>query len=269
MEWRPEILLPLLLLGSAFTVGYWRLSRRSPQHVPPWRLTLALGGLACITVALLSPLDRLAHALFSAHMVQHMLLMMVAPPLLLFADPLPMVLWALPSSGRVRVGALLAEGAPFRRIWQGLTCMPVAWLISALTLWLWHLPAAYDAALRYPPLHDLEHLAFFWAGVLFWWPVISPAPRLRGHAHRELRIVYLVLGALQKAALGLLLTLSPWVLYASYAVVPRAGELSPLEDQAWGGVIMWGAGGAIDMVAVLALLLRFFSVEEPETLTRT
>ncbi|MBI3028513.1 MAG: cytochrome c oxidase assembly protein [Candidatus Rokubacteria bacterium] len=263
--WRPEILFPLLLGGSACTIGWWRLSRRSPQPVPLRRLAVALGGLTSIAVALLSPVDTLAHALFWAHMVQHMLLMMVAAPLLLLADPLAVVLWALPRNARVRVGRLLAAGALPRRIWQALTWMPVAWVTYALTLWLWHLPSAYEAALRDRLLHDLEHLAFFWAGVLFWWPIINPAPHLWGRVPHALRVVYLVLGAFQQALLGLLLTLSPRVLYPSYLIAPRAGEWSPLEDQAWGGVVMWGLGGAIEMVGVLLLLFRLLSVQDAET----
>lgn len=268
-SWRLEILVPVVMVGSALTIGWWRLSRCSADRLPPWRLTLALGGLASIALALLSPLDRLAHALFLAHMSQHMLLMMVAPPLLLLADPLPELLWALPRSARLQVGNLLSPGAPIRSAIQLLTWMPVAWLTYAFTLWLWHLPAAYDAAVRYSLLHDLEHLTFFWAGVLFWWPVINPAPHVRGHIQYGLRIVYLVLGAFQKAVLGLLLTLSPRVLYRSYAVAPQLWGLIPLEDQAWGGFIMWGLGGAIDMLAVLVLLFKFFSVEEREALPQS
>ncbi len=265
-SWRPEILIPLALVGTAFTIGWWRLSRCSANRFPPWRVPLALGGLTSIALALLSPLDRLARGLFLAHMVQHMLLMMVAPPLLLLADPLPVQVWGLPRRVRAGVGKLLGAGAPLRRALQVLTWMPVAWLVFTLTLWVWHLPAAYDAAVGDAHLHDLEHLAFFWAGVVFWWPVINPAPHVRGQIQYGARIVYLVLGAFQKAALGLLLTLSPRVLYRSYAVAPQLWGLSPLEDQAWGGFIMWGLGGAIDMLAVLVLLFKFFSVEEHEAL---
>ena len=167
-SWRPEILIPLALLGAAFTIGWWRLSRCSANRLTPWRVTAALGGLTSIALALLSPLDRLAHALFLAHMAKHMVIMMVAPPLLLLADPLPVQVWGLPRRVRLGVGKLLGAGAPLRRALQVLTWMPVAWLVFTFTLWVWHLPAVYDAAAGDAHLHDLEHLAFFWAGVLFW-----------------------------------------------------------------------------------------------------
>ncbi len=265
-SWRPEILLPLLVVGGAYTIGWWRMAQGSASRVPPWRLTLALGGLMSIMVALVSPLASLAQALFLAHMVQHMLLMMVAPPLLLLADPLPEILWGLPRTVRLRLGHLLVSGAPLRTAVQRLTWAPAAWLISAVALWMWHLPAAYEAALRVDVFHDLEHGVFFWAGVLFWWPVINPGPHVRGQIPYMLRIVYLILGAFQKGLLGLLLTMSPLVLYDSYASTAPVWGLSPLEDQAWGGVIMWGVGGAIDMAAVLVLLFKFFSLGEREPL---
>jgi len=261
-RWRSEVVLPLLLLGSLFIIGWWRLSRRSHQGLPRWRLTVALCGLMTIALAVLSPLDRLAHLLFSAHMVQHLLLMMVAPPLLLLADPLPILVWALPRPGRVLVARLLVAGAPLRRAWQAMTWMPVAWFTSALTLWLWHLPAAYDAALNFRLLHDVEHLAFFWGGIVFWWPIVSPAPRLHGYVHHSLRIVYVVLAGGQQALLGLLLSMSPKALYPFYADAPRVWGLGPLDDQAWGGVIMWGTGGVIGIITVMVLVFCLLRLEE-------
>lgn len=264
---RPGLLALLLLLGTAYATGWWRLSRRAPQLVPWWRPALTLAGLGSLALALLSPLDTLAHRLFVAHMVQHILLIALAAPTLLLADPLAALLWALPAGPRLRAGRLLVRGAPLRRIWRALTRAPVAWLGYALVLWLWHLPPAYDAALADRLLHDLEHLAFFASAVLFWWPVIDPAPHLgRALSHRS-RVVYLVLGALQSAGLGLLLAASPNVLYSSYTVSRAPGHLTPLEDQALGGVVMWGLSALVDMLAVMVLLYRFLTLEGTPSLT--
>ncbi len=263
-SWRLEIMLPLLIVGVVYTIGWWRMAQSSASRLPPWRLTLALGGLMSIALALVSPLASLAQALFLAHMIQHMFLLMVSPLFLLLADPFPEILWGLPRTVRLGLGHLLVSGAPLRTALQRLTWAPAAWLISAGALWMWHLPAVYEAALRNDLFHDLEHGVFFWAGVLFWWPVINPAPHVRGQIPYRLRIVYLILGAFQMALLGLLLTMSPLVLYSSYTSTAPVWGLSPLEDQAWGGVIMWGLGGAIDMVAVLVLLYRFFCLVEHE-----
>ncbi len=260
-SWRPEISLLCLGVGSAYVIGWWRLSRRTQQCLPLWRPALAIAALASLAMALLSPLDSLSEVLFSAHMLQHMLLLLAAPAFLL-ADPLPLVLWALPHAVRLRIGRLLAAGAVLRRVWWALTWMPIAWLTYTITLWVWHLPAAYEAALRSALLHNSEHLAFFWASVTFWWSIIDPAPHLRRPVDHALQIVYVVLAAFQKAGLALLLMLSSRVLYSFYAGVPRLLELSALEDQVWGGIIMWALGGAIDMLAVLVLLFNFFALEE-------
>jgi cytochrome c oxidase assembly factor CtaG len=187
-------------------------------------------------------------------MAQHMLLVTVAAPALLLAEPFPAVLWALPRPARVRAGRWLHRAAPAGRVLAGATAMTVTWIAYAAVLWGWHLPAAYDAALSDRRLHDLEHVAFFVGAGLFWWPVVRPAPRLRPPAPPPLRIVYLVLGAFQTAALGLLLTVAPMALYRTYAT--GAGAAAALDDQTWGGVIMWTVGGLVDMLAVLVLLHR-------------
>lgn len=207
-HWRPEVVVPLALLAALYVAGWVRLRARAPRAAPAWRLAAHMAGVAALVLALVSPIDGLASVSFAVHMGQHVLLLMVAAPLLLLADPLAVVLWALPRRARRSVGNLLRAGG-LRTVWRAVISPPVAWLGSALTVWLWHLPAAYDAALGSRPLHDLEHLAFFAAGLLFWWPVVNPAPRLRRPVHAGLRVVYLVLGGLQKATLGLLITLAP------------------------------------------------------------
>jgi len=255
---RPEVALPLAVAAALYALGWWRLARRSARAPSTARPALALGGLAAIAAALLSPLDALAHRLFVAHMVQHMLLIAVAAPALLLADPFPMIVWALPGPVRRRAGRWLRPGARARRAWVAATAMPVAWLTYAAILWVWHLPSAYDAALGDRLVHDAEHAAFFAGAVAFWWPVVHPAPRVRRPYGHTARIVYLVLGAFQVAALGLLLTVAPAVLYRTYATATRPDGLAALDDQAWGGVVMWAAGGLVDMIVVLALLHRAF-----------
>jgi putative membrane protein len=249
---RPEVAAPLMLVAAAYAVGWWRLSRRGAP-VSAWRIAAAAGGLLALVAALLSPLDGLAHALFSAHMLQHLLLITVAAPLLLLADPFAALLWGLPAPVRSLAGRLLRPGAALRWLWRGLTVMVVAWLAHVLVIWLWHLPPAYDAAVADRLLHDLEHLAFFATALMFWWPVVQPAPRLRARTAYGSRVVYLVLAAGQTGLLGLVLTLSPQAWYRSYASV---------EDQSLGGVVMWGLGGALDMLAVLVLVFRYLMSQE-------
>jgi len=263
---RPEVVLPLLVAAGLYALGWWRLSRRASRPIARTRLGLALGGLLAIALALVSPLDGQADRLFVAHMLQHMLLIVVSAPALLLADPFPIVVWALPGPVRVRAGRWLTQRSPFGRVWGRVTAMPVTWIGFALVLWGWHVPAAYDAALSDRFVHDVEHVTFFIGAVLFWWPLIHPAPRFRRPAPHALRIVYLVLAAFHTAALGLLLTLAPVVLYRSYAAAVRPEGLSALDDQAWGGVVMWGLGGLIDMLAVLVLLYRCLGLGARERL---
>jgi cytochrome c oxidase assembly factor CtaG len=253
---RPEILVPITVAAALYAIGWWRLSRRSPAPLAPVRALFAGGGLACVAVALLSPIAALAHRLFVAHMVQHMLLIAIAAPALLLADPFPVVVWALPANARMRARRWLTRASPFGRIARTLTSPLLAWGAYAAILWLWHVPAAYEAALADEVVHDLEHLTFFVGAVLFWWPVIHPGPRFRRAAPQALRIVYLVFGAFQTAALGLALTLAPTVLYATYAAGPHPAGFGALDDQSAGGIVMWAAGGLVDMVAVLVLLYR-------------
>ena len=266
-DWRPLVLLLVGALAALYIRG-WRRLRRSPRTwgaAPGWRLAAYLSGLASIVVALCSPLELLAELSFTAHMVQHQLLMMVAPPLLLLAAPFPMILWALPPRPRRRVGALVTRPGPVRRALATLTWMPVAGVLYTVTLWGWHHPAAYEAALRYPVLHDIEHLTFFWTATLFWWPIVNPAPRfyhLRSGVMYGARIGYLILATAQNTLLGAVLGLSERVFYPSYAAAPRLlADWSPLDDQAFGGGVMW-SGSHMFLVAILILLHQAMGAED-------
>jgi len=209
-----------------------------------------LGGLATLAVALISPLDALGEALFSAHMGQHLALILVAAPLVALGAPLAPLLWALPPGARRQVGR------GWRRLrWLGRP--GPAWLLHTLALWLWHLPGPYQAALVVPWLHLLEHLSFFGTALAFWWSVL-PHGR-RGYAVGALACFA---GATQGGALGALLTFSgqPW--YPVYA--PRVGAwgLTPLEDQQLAGLIMWVPASLVYLGAILALLGAWLQAEE-------
>lgn len=258
LEWsaRPEVLIPAVAVAAAYALGWARLARRDPRAVSARRLVCAVAAPAAVAVALTSPLDALAHASLSAHMVQHALLVAVAAPLWLLADPVPLLLWALPAPVRRAVAGLVRPGTAARRLGAALAVPAVAWLAHAAALWAWHLPLAYDAALGDRLLHDLEHAVFFGTAVLFWWPVIAPAPRWRRPPGPAGRVTHLVLGAFQGSLLALLVALSPDVLYTTYARTSPALGLDPHADQVTAGLIMWAALGILDMLAILLLLAR-------------
>lgn len=268
-HWRPDVLLVLAVLGLAYGRGWQRVrAQGSPgarRLASGWRLSAYLGGLGSVAVALLSPLDHLAEVLFTAHMLQHQVLLMAAPPLLLLGNPFPLLLWGLARPVRRRLGAWLGPTGRLRAAWRALTWMPVAGGLYTANLWAWHHPVAYEAALRWHPVHDLEHLLFFGTAVLFWWPVVNPAPRLRPLGtglQYGFRIGYLILATAQNTLLGAVLGLAERVIYPTYAAAPRVFDgWSAVDDQAFGGGVMW-SGSHMFLIGVLVLLGRALDTEE-------
>ena len=253
---RLGVALPLAVAVTLFLRGAWHLRTRRRPGIGAGRLTAAAVAFTAIGVALSDSVHAAGHTLFTAHMAQHLLLVSIAAPALLLADPIGVTLWGLPRPLRRFVGRCLVGGHPVRRVLAGLTRMSVTWPAYVAVLWLWHLPGPYEAALRSGPLHDLEHLVFFTAALLFWWPVIVPGPRLAPVAHPAARVAYLVLGALQSAGLGLLLSSRGEPLYATYGATAPAWGWSGTDDQVWGGLLMWTVGAAVDMTAVLVVVAQ-------------
>jgi putative membrane protein len=213
-SFRADVMLVMVVLTVVYTSGWWRLRNKGCCDTRrSWQAALYLGGLMVLCVALLSPIDRLAGALFLMHMLQHLLLMMVAAPLLLCANPLPVFLWALPRRARHRLGRLLSRDAMVRSGLRALPWMPLAWPVFVVNLWAWHHPAIYQVALRHDRIHDLEHLTFFGTALLFWWPIINPAPWVRGRIHPGLQLVYLMVATGQNIRLGAVIALTRRVLY--------------------------------------------------------
>jgi cytochrome c oxidase assembly factor CtaG len=255
-DWRPDVVLVLGAAGLLYVTGWRRLRVRGSAVAPAWRLGLYLGGLAAAALSLLSPLSVYSTVLFSAHMIQHQVLTMIAAPLLLLGDPLPVMLWGLPAPVRRPVGGVLRPVGAGRRALRALTWMPVAGGLHVATLWVWHVPASYQASLADPWLHDAQHLSFFLTGLLFWWPIVNPAPRLhplRSGLGYALRIGYLILATAQNTLLGALIALSGRLLYPAYAAAPRLFGLGPMDDQSLAGGIMW-SGSHMYLIAVLVLV---------------
>jgi len=269
-EWRLEVILILTGLGGVYCLGWWRLRRREHRRLASgWRLTAYLGGLGVLTLALLSPIDTLQSLLFSAHMVQHELLMMVAAPLLLLGAPFPIALWGTPAGLRRAIGHLLTRHAPFRRGFRRLSAPWAAWVLYVGVLWLWHAPAAYDAALRNELVHDVEHISFFVTALLFWWHVIGAAPQIHGGLGYGMRIGYVLAALAQNEILAVGIALSRQPLYPYYTTVPRLWGLSVLEDQMLGGAIMWIPGGMMYALTAVILIARLLGREEEEEARRT
>jgi cytochrome c oxidase assembly factor CtaG/polyferredoxin len=231
----------LLLAGFVYLRGWRRLSKLRPTRFGSWRLVCFISGLATVWIAISSPLDAFAGLLLSAHMVQHLLLMAVAPPLLLLGAPELPLLKGLPRTlVRNVLGPFLAWPA-IKRLGRALTHPVVGLSAMTLVMWGWHVPAAYELALRSPSWHQVEHACFLVASFLFWWPVVLPWPS-RPHWPAWSVPLYLLAGDVANTALAAVLTFSDRVLYPSYDAAPRLFGLSALADQALAGVIMWVPG---------------------------
>jgi putative membrane protein len=245
---------PMVLAAALYIAGAVKL-RRTRTH-PPRQLLLRATAFACglcvLAVALLSPLDSVSAELFFAHMIQHELIMLAAAPLLVLGHPLPIFLWSFPSRMRRAVSATLHR-SPVRASWNVLSGALSAWLLHALALWVWHVPRFFNAALADRGIHDLQHLSFLAAALLFW----SALFQARGADRRGAAIVYLFTTTLHTGVLGALIALAstPW--YAEY-LQPAAGwQLTALEDQQLGGLIMWVPGCIVYVGCALGLFARW------------
>lgn len=224
------------------------------------RRVLCFGGaVAATALALFSPIDTVGEALFSVHMVQHLVLMMVAAPLFVLGDPMMACLWALPVHTRRTVGAWWRRSVRLRAVWGTSTRPVVAWIAHVATLWLWHMPALYERALLDERIHVVEHASFFVTALLFWWPLLRPHGR---RPHAPVAIAYLFAATLQGTILGALITLArhPW--YTVHYGTTQAWGLSPLEDQQLAGLIMWVPAGLLYLGPVIWLAVRTLSERE-------
>lgn len=247
-----------MLICVALTVGYlvrWRRVRADaapahPRGAEGARLVAWLAGVACLAAALISPLDSLADQVFAIHMVQHVLLLDLAPILLILG--LTKVLLR-PVARRV----LELERA------LGPLAHPVfAVVLYAGFMWLWHVPALYDAALSHPTIHVLEHVCFMTAGLLYWWHLLSP---VRGRNLTGLApVAYMASTKVLVGLLGIGLTFAPRALYAFYEQGPRVWGLSPRDDQAMAGAIMATEQSIVMGIALAYLFIRALGESERE-----
>ena len=249
----------LCLSGLLYLAGLLRIWRRAGRGhgVRAGQAAAFALGWSVLAVALVSPIDAWGARLFSAHMLQHELLMVVAAPLLVLGRPFGAWLFGLPAGWRRAVGR--ATRTPrWRRGWHAITGPLAAWSLHGAALWIWHVPALFDAALASPGLHALQHLSFLATALLFWWPVLGPAARRQPGA----ALISLFTTMLHTAALGALLALaeSPW--YAAYAAAAPAAGWDALADQQLGGLIMWVPAGTGYVAAALAIAARCLRVPE-------
>jgi len=243
-SFEPLVVVSLIISAVLFIVGL-----RRCKSLRTWEAFCFAGGWLALFVALVSPLHAWGRVLFSAHMTQHEVLMLVAAPLLVLGRPLVVFLWALPLNWSRRIGNL-GKISSINRLWQVITIPFVAWIVHAIALWTWHIPILFEAVQRNEAIHTAQHLSFFISALLFWWALIHGPQGAMGYGAA---VLYLFTTSVHSGVLGALLTVARSVWYPSYAGLTTSWGLTPLEDQQLGGLIMWIPAGLVYLIAGLAL----------------
>jgi putative membrane protein len=260
----PVLLITLALATFLYYRGFMRLweRRRTNPAARRWQAECFAAALAVTLVALISPLDALSSALFSAHMVQHLLLIAIAAPLFVLAFPAAPFLVGLPHAWR-RVVLRWSRRERLQRFSRFSTRPQVAFIVATSTLWLWHLPPLYELALRNQFVHAFEHVLLLSTALLFWLSVSPVDLRrpARSTGHLLAGVAFLAAMAIQGTVLGIAIAFSsqPW--YPTYALTSRLWGLNPVTDQQIAGLIMWIPAGAIYIAA--ALFLLGFAIARP------
>lgn len=255
-EWsvEPWVLVVTSVSLLLYVVGWVRLRIRAKRGDLAYahQGSAFLGGWLALVAALCSPLDTWSDVLFSAHMLQHETLMIVAAPLLVIGRPLPFWLWAFPHASRTRVASLFRLLA-WRRLWAWLTRPYVAWSLHVFILWGWHMPRYFEAALKNEGIHACQHISFFLSSVLLWWTIIGDS----GRGHRGQAMLSLFTTMIHTGALGALLTLAPTVWYPAYIEPCKTLGIDPLQDQQLGGLVMWIPAGLVYVAGALLIAARW------------
>ena len=266
-EWRPIVVIIMLLLASIYVTGWWRLRRKRGAEsrlasVP--RLITYLVGMFVLAVALMSPVDRLGPQLFLMHMIQHLLSIMVAAPLLCLAEPFPIGLWGLPQPLRRRVARLFMHDSVMRQALRPVTQPAIMWLAFIFILLGWHDAGAYNAALRHEWVHDIQHITFFVSALGYWWHVVGNGPRLHPRLPGWGRLAFLLLAIPPNAITGAVISFAQRPIYTYYESVPRIWGISVMDDQLWGGIIMYIPGSMMFIIGALIVLARVIYGRSPE-----
>jgi putative membrane protein len=253
----------LLAVIIAFTAvlylrGWLRLRSTSLHVIPVWRASSFLLGMSLIWAAVASPLAALDHELLTAHMLQHLLLMTIAPPLIWLGAPLMSFLHGLPRQFVQAVIAPLCRSARVQRLRSALAEPAFCWLAAAVALVAWHIPALFTLGLQSAGWHLAEHASFFATGLLFWWPVVQPRPSASKWPELSI-ILYLFLATLPCDILSGFLVFCDRVVYAMYFSSSHPFGLSALEDQQCAGALMWTCVTVVYLVAGTILTAKSLS----------
>lgn len=247
-----------LLLALVVYLRGWREARRTREHeLPAWRAGSFAGGVVALWIAIASPIDALDDYLLTAHMIQHFILMSVAPPLIALGAPVVPILRGLP---RFVIRGLrpVFRAEWLRAVGNAIMHPATAWIIMNLAYVGWHIPAAFELTFTSERIHDFEHMCFFATSLMFWWVVVEPWPA-RARWPRWAMIPYLLSADVVNTVLSATLAFAGKVLYAEYAEAPRVCFLTPLKDQVAAGAEMWVLNSTVMLLPAVVIAVRELS----------
>ena len=247
----------IVLAGAVYLRGWRALQATRARELPVWRAVCFFAGLLALWIALASPIDALDDLLLSAHMIQHFILMSVAPPLLVLGAPLVPMLRGLPRPVIRGLRPVFASRT-VHHVAHVLARPAVAWLAMNIAYLGWHVPQAFELTFRSEAWHNTEHMCFLFTNIAFWWIVIEPWPSATKWS-RWMVIPYLLTADMVNTILSAVLTFSGKVLYPSYAAAERICRLTPLQDQALAGAEMWVLNSIVFLVPVAVLVVKILS----------
>lgn len=246
--------LALCVGALIYARGWLRLRSAFPSLIPVWRLAAFLTGIIFVWIAIGSPLSALDDLSLTVHMIQHLLLMSVAPPLILLGAPQLPLLHGLPQPLARNIVSPVLRSGPVKWLGHIVANPAFCWLAATFGLIAWHVPAIFELALRWDWLHELEHASFLTAGLLFWWPVIQPWPSVARWPRWSIPL-YLFAATLPCDALSAFLAFCNRVVYSSYLTAPRLFAWSPLDDQQCASALMWVSVTIILLVPAVMVTL--------------
>jgi len=250
--------LAVVLAGFLYLRGWLHLRSASVDPIPSWRAGSFFLGLFLIWLAVGSPLAAFDEELLTVHMVQHLLLMTVAPPLLLVGAPVMPLLHGLTRRFVQSVLSPLFRWPPMRRVWCVVSQPVFCWLAASAALLGWHVPAAFTLGLQSEAWHALEHACFLGSGFLFWWPVVQPWPSVPRWPRWSI-LLYLFLATLPCDILSAFLVFCDRVVYAVYLSTPKPFGISALQDQECAGALMWTCVTIVYLIPAAILTTRLLS----------
>jgi putative membrane protein len=250
----------LAVIALLYAVGLVRLWRTSGgrQTIARWQAAAFVIGCASAAIALLSRLDEWSDILFSAHMAQHEILMLISAPLMVLGRPFIVTLWAFPPAARNSIATTMKTRS-IAAAWDAISGPVTVLLLHAIVLWMWHVPAMFEAALHNESIHVVQHLGFFLTAALFWWALIHGRYGRLGYG---VGVLYVFATAMHTQVLGALLTFGSRTWYPTHSLRTAAAGVNPVDDQQLAGVLMWIPFGVVFLITGLALFAAWLGEAE-------